>query len=67
MASCPNLAEFVEKVGAGPDFWRPLLVGADIFLSPQCDAEAVLIFLPMRLNVWGIDQAVIDNGSTDRR
>jgi hypothetical protein len=31
----PFLAEFVEKVGAGANFWCPLLERADISLPPQ--------------------------------
>ena len=31
----PLIAEFVEKVGAGANFWCPLLERADISLPPQ--------------------------------
>ncbi len=52
------VAETVEKVRSGPDFWCPLLVRADLLAPPQGPGEAVLRCLSMGLKLGGIDQAV---------
>jgi len=54
---CLVLAEGVEKVGAGGNFWCPLIEGADISLPPR--------YLPRRFALldWLVD--ALRHGSCD--